>query len=558
MNEKQLRTIVGNLRRVIGPNSSGPTSDAQLLERYRTLRDELAFEMLVWRHGSMVLNVCRRVLRDNHAAEDAFQATFLIFVRKLGSIGKSAAVGSWLYKVAFRVALRARQRDAGRRTDALPDDERLPGGPAFDDPAQRALWHDLRPVLDEEVNRLPEKYRTPFILFYLEGMPYPEVAQELGCPKGTVSSRLTAAKGLLRKRLLRRGVALSAALFGVVLAKAASAAITVDLTCSTMQTMRLVAGGGAAKAAASARAVILAEGVLRTMMLTKMKLTAAILLAVAALGFGSTLAIQHAVSAEQPTDGSSLKPTDAAPPAPTLQPPVEVPDPPATPPLPVPPNPYGQRTPPSPYGSPTPPAPVPLPPASPPPPVPVKDALSDRLTKIEDRLAKLETEMAKLQAPTHRLPALPKVEPPAPLQPPATSPPPVSGYSVTKPKLKLPFKVAPDAWKNIASISLFVSDDQGKSWKEAVRINDNARDAFDFNAPHDGEYWFKLRVMDKEKHETPETLDRKTEPDLKVTVVSPKADDADAQLAALEAQLRFLQDRIKTLKAKQEPKPLER
>src|ERR1700676_1252897 len=141
MNEKQLRTVVGNLRRVIRPNPVGRVSDTQLLERFLSVRDELAFEMLVWRHGSMVLNVCRRVLRDNHAAEDAFQATFLIFVRKLGSIGKSAAGGSWLYTVAFRVARRARQRDATRRTDLLPDD--VPSSPAFDDPAQRALWHDL-------------------------------------------------------------------------------------------------------------------------------------------------------------------------------------------------------------------------------------------------------------------------------------------------------------------------------------------------------------------------------------------------------------------------------
>src|SRR6202790_3914478 len=126
MNEKQLRTVVGNLRRVIRPNPVGRVSDTQLLERFLSRRDELAFEMLVWRHGSMVLNVCRRVLRDAHDAEDAFQATFLIFVRKLGSIGKREAVAGWLYKVAYRVALRARQRAALRRADPLPDGDRLP------------------------------------------------------------------------------------------------------------------------------------------------------------------------------------------------------------------------------------------------------------------------------------------------------------------------------------------------------------------------------------------------------------------------------------------------
>src|SRR3984957_4446675 len=108
MNEKQLRTVVGNLRRVIGSDTVDRVSAGPLLERFLPRRDEIAFEMLVWRHGSMVLNVCRRVLRDAHEAEDAFQATFLVFSRKLGSIGKGESVGSWLYKVAYRVALRAR------------------------------------------------------------------------------------------------------------------------------------------------------------------------------------------------------------------------------------------------------------------------------------------------------------------------------------------------------------------------------------------------------------------------------------------------------------------
>src|SRR5258708_18580150 len=155
MNEKQLRTVVGNLRRAISPNPASRISDAQLLERFLTQRDELAFEMLVWRHGSMVLNVCRRVLRDAHEAEDAFQATFLIFVRKLGSIGKREAVAGWLYKVAYRVALRARQRSALRRGGKPPDWGEGGGSPPFGDPAQRALGEDLPPPLREGVKRPP-------------------------------------------------------------------------------------------------------------------------------------------------------------------------------------------------------------------------------------------------------------------------------------------------------------------------------------------------------------------------------------------------------------------
>src|SRR5262245_5809792 len=196
----QLGTFLRSLcrRRGIPP---GGLSDARLLERWLDARDEAAFELLVWRHGPAVLGLCRRLLADAHDVEDAFQATFLALVRKAGSIGRQEAVGGWLYRVAYRVALRARAASARRRREtALPE---LPAPPAPDDLA----WRDLRPVLDEEVERLPGRLRSAFVLCCVEGLSQEEAAGRLGCAPGTVSSRLTRARQWLRRRLARRGIA---------------------------------------------------------------------------------------------------------------------------------------------------------------------------------------------------------------------------------------------------------------------------------------------------------------------------------------------------------------
>jgi RNA polymerase sigma factor (sigma-70 family) len=607
MNDKQLRTVVGNLRRAISPNSTSRVSDAQLLERFLGHCDELAFEMLVWRHGSMVLNVCRRVLRDANDAEDAFQATFLIFVRKLGSIGKREAVGSWLYKVAYRVALRARQRAALRRTETLADWEQLPGHRAFDDPAQRALWKDLRPVLDEEVNRLPEKYRTPFVLFYLEGMAYPEVAEELGCPKGTVSSRLTTAKELLRKRLARRGVVLSAALLGGVLAKAATAAVTIGLANSTMQTVRLIAGGPAAGAGAvSARAVTLAEGVLKAMLMTKVKIVTVALLAAGVLGFGTSLAIQRAAQAGAPPTVEK----------PSLKPPLEAPEPTVadalqpgqkpmggitlgTPPAAEAPNPARNSNPfgvtvapPSPATAPVATAnrnlPQPAQTTGTAPPPDNESALAARLAKVEARLTLIEAQLANMQGQSVR----PKTENPyAPVSPRTeTTPAPKGGEpdprkpgndSVGKSKtvlldgfdafetapqepiptintlsFKLPVDVGKELVPAIAQLELYISGDRGKSWKKAVAIKDKL-EAFPVTVPHDGVYWFKVHAIYKLGPTSPPEFDQKTSPDLKMRVVTkpPKDHDKDATLADLEAQLKAIQKRIAELQALKGEKP---
>ncbi|MDY3553288.1 RNA polymerase sigma factor [Gemmata sp. JC717] len=181
-------------------SSCDGVSDAELLRRYSRNRDEAAFELLVWRHGAMVLGLCRRAVRDEQLAEDAFQAVFLILARKAG--GVRGNLGGWLFKVARRVSVRA----AARRpvTQPVPD---VPGEPV-PDPVERG---ELSELLDAEVARLPARLRHPVVLCYLGGISTEDAARELGCPRGTVLSRLAAARTRLAQRLTRRGVTLPAA-----------------------------------------------------------------------------------------------------------------------------------------------------------------------------------------------------------------------------------------------------------------------------------------------------------------------------------------------------------
>src|SRR5262249_51919994 len=158
------------------------------------------------RHGPMVHGICRRLLGDGPDAEDAFQATFLVLVRKADSLRGYGSLGGWLHGVAVRVARKARVAAARR---AFHEAQGTPMSARGDFAAVE--WRDLRPVLDEELGRLPEKYRAPLVLCYLQGKTHEEAARALGCPNGTVYGRLARARARLRTRLLRRGVALSAA-----------------------------------------------------------------------------------------------------------------------------------------------------------------------------------------------------------------------------------------------------------------------------------------------------------------------------------------------------------
>ncbi len=276
-----LRKGIERLRRVLPPPDAGGQSDGQLLGRFLAGRDEAAFAALVRRHGPMVLGVCRRVLRDAHEAEDAFQATFLVLARKAAALGKREAVGSWLYTVAFRAALEARaglcrRRARERQVDAMPHPEVAPAEP-----------QDWRPVLDEELNALPEKYRAVVVLCDLEGRPRKEAARLLGLPEGTLSSRLATARRALAGRLTRRGVALSGvALSGGALAGAlagsASAQVPPALVWGTARAAALVAAGRLAAVAAPAAG--LTREVMKAMLIAKLKAVGATVVVLAALG----------------------------------------------------------------------------------------------------------------------------------------------------------------------------------------------------------------------------------------------------------------------------------
>jgi RNA polymerase sigma factor (sigma-70 family) len=202
--------------------------DEHLLEKFLDgsgEEAEIAFRAVVVRHGPMVLGVCRHVLGQQQDAEDAFQATFLVLARKASSIHDRRVLGRWLYEVAYRIALRAKTGVIRRRTHERQGAEML-----VEAPETEAGWNELRPVLHEEVNRLPEKYRTPVILCYLEGKTNEEVARLLQWPVGTVKGRLSRARELLRARLTRRGLALSAAFLLVALSRNSVIAETVPST----------------------------------------------------------------------------------------------------------------------------------------------------------------------------------------------------------------------------------------------------------------------------------------------------------------------------------------
>jgi RNA polymerase sigma factor (sigma-70 family) len=278
-----LRTLLRSFPSLATPGAGGLT-DEQLLERFVADRDEAAFEVLVWRHGPLVYNVCRRVLRRPDDVEDAFQATFLALVRRASAIRNRGAVGAWLYQVAHRAALRARA--ARRATEPYPEAE-VPA-PATED---ALAWRDLRPLLDAEVHRLPAKYRDAVTLCYLSGHTTEEAARQLGCPRGTVLSRLAWARERLRKRLGQCGVALSSGVLAAWLAQegaAASAPATlIDVT--VRAATGLAWGKAAAAGVVSARAVLIMEGVLRSMLLTKLNtmVTVGVLTTVLGLGVGS-------------------------------------------------------------------------------------------------------------------------------------------------------------------------------------------------------------------------------------------------------------------------------
>jgi len=279
-----LTRLLCYLRRAAAPARAD--SDADLLGRFVRRRDEDAFAALVARHGPMVLHACRRILGDVDAAEDAFQATFLVLARRAASVGRPAALAGWLYGVAARVAREARRRDA-RQPRPGPAEAPEPPDPR-PDPLSELTARDLLAVLEQEVRRLPEAYRLPVVLCCLEGLSQEEAARRLGCSAAAVRGRLERGRRRLHDRLAKRGLGLPAALGA---AEAARGAPGVLSEAAARAAARFAAGETSAAKVISPRVVALTEGVLRAMLLTRLHtaVTLLLVLGLAGLACGALL-----------------------------------------------------------------------------------------------------------------------------------------------------------------------------------------------------------------------------------------------------------------------------
>jgi RNA polymerase sigma factor (sigma-70 family) len=249
-----LQAILRHLRRAVALPDSGCPSDEQLLSLFVGTRDDEAFEALVRRHGPMVLRVCHRILGDPHEADDAFQATFLVLATKAASVVPAGMLPNWLYGVARQTAVRARAATAKRRRRErqvlhLPE----PQAPRAD------LHDDLRQLLDAELACLPGKYRVAVVLCDLEGRSHKDAASRLGWPVGTLASRHSRGRKMLKERLVRRGIGLSeVTLTAMMSPNAVSACLPPSLVSATVRAASL-------SGAVSPQVAALTKGVLKTM-----------------------------------------------------------------------------------------------------------------------------------------------------------------------------------------------------------------------------------------------------------------------------------------------------
>jgi RNA polymerase sigma factor (sigma-70 family) len=285
------RTVLDQLHKLAAVADARDLHDADLLDRFRSRHEEAAFTLLVQRHGPTVLGLCRRVLGDDQAAEDAFQATFLVLVRRAGEIRKQEALASFLYAVAYRIARKARSQAARRRTYELAFQQEAIEA----DPLNALTARELRAALDEEIAQLPAKYRLPLVLCYFAGQTHEQIARELGWPKSSVTARLKHARELLHHRLMRRGFTLSLGLLAAVLTEqAASSAVPRLLILSTVRAAMQKARGGVVRAASAAAA---ADSLARGAAAAKWTAALAILVAV---GIGGAVGHRLSAVSQQP------------------------------------------------------------------------------------------------------------------------------------------------------------------------------------------------------------------------------------------------------------------
>jgi len=256
MANTQLGTVLRHLRGMVDAKATDNASDGELLERFVGRQEEAAFVALLIRHGPMVYSVCRRIGRNEHDAEDAFQATFLILARKARSIRKVESVASWLHAVAYRLALEAKGQDNRRQAREKQAADMRKTSSVSD-----MAWQELQVTLDDALRQVPQTYRAPLLLCYLEGKTQEEAARQLGCPLGTVRSRLARGRARLKLLLERRGVRLSAtALAAALAANEASAAVPALLFHATARAAFGYAAGMAPTALVSALRSVLPGG----------------------------------------------------------------------------------------------------------------------------------------------------------------------------------------------------------------------------------------------------------------------------------------------------------
>src|SRR5439155_18653283 len=269
MQEQALQKVVRHIRRMTGRRPDPASDDRELLRRFCRLRDEEAFAELLRKHGPMVREVCRRLLGQDADADDAFQAVFLVLVRQAGTIRKRQALASWLYGVAYRVCQKAR-REAVRRHQR----ETRAARNVTRDPGKETAWRELCAELDAELYRLSEAYRAPLIHCYLQGQTRDQAARELGLALRTLDRRLERGRDILRRRLERRGLTLSATLLVMALSqRAATGALPSSLLAGTVQAaVPIATGGSLAAGGVSPRVITLMESVSGSIFATKLKI----------------------------------------------------------------------------------------------------------------------------------------------------------------------------------------------------------------------------------------------------------------------------------------------
>jgi RNA polymerase sigma factor (sigma-70 family) len=302
--------LIQFLKRVVEDPRQKDFSDLDLLQRFVKDHDEAAFTVLIRRYGRTVFSVCRCMLPCESDAEDAFQATFLVLAQKAESIRKGQSLGSWLYGVAYKTALKARAKAASRRSREAKAPIRSVSSPLDD-----LTWREAQALLHEELHRLPEEYRAPLVLCFLESRTLDEAAKRLGCGKGALRGKLERARQLLQSRLARRGIG-PMAFVGVL---AVTSPASADLVVSTAQAASSVAAGGAATAVVSAKVAALTKGV-NAMFASKVKIVAAMFLLVGALSGGIWLLGSGgaAIQGQEPKQNSDeakkspLKPTQGS------------------------------------------------------------------------------------------------------------------------------------------------------------------------------------------------------------------------------------------------------